>query len=134
MKSVLRLSVVTAIVGLSFGLASDADARCCFLKKLFNRGCCAPTCCEPDPCGCESTPDCGCGAPVASDCGCGGMVVEEGVVVEEGAVPTEAASPSEEMQQVPEPPAEAPEGEKGDVFEGGTEKPAEAAAEGDAAT
>lgn len=116
MKSFVRMSVVVAVVGLSFGLASDADARCCFLQKLFNRGGCCheTTCCEPDPCGCESTPDCGCGCAAApSDCGCGGTVVQEGVVVEGSAEPTEA-SPSD-MQNVPEPPpaedAPAPEGD-----------------------
>ncbi|WP_425395796.1 hypothetical protein [Aeoliella sp.] len=115
MKSVIRVSVVAAIFGMSFGMASDADARCCFLKKLFNRGCCQPSCCEP-ACGCES--DCGCGAP--ADCGCGGeVVVEEGVIIEEGSEPTEA-SPSD-LQEVPDPPATetpATENPQGDVKPG----------------
>lgn len=117
MKALIRLSVVAA-VAFAFSAGSDADARCCFLKKLFDRG--NDCCCEPDPCGCEvvsdcgcaapadcgcgAPADCGCGAPVASDCGCGSSEPMMYDTYEGGGEPTEA-SPADDMPSVPEPPA-----------------------------
>ena len=110
MKALIRLSVVAA-VAVAFSAAGEADARCCFLKKLFDRG--NHCCCEPSPCGCEvvsdcgcgAPADCGCGAPAASDCGCGesAPMTYEGSM-SPGSEPTEA-SPADDMPSVPEPPA-----------------------------
>ncbi len=110
MKSVIRLMVVAAVCSVGMVAADNADVRCCFLKKLFNRGgnCCTP--CETSYCAPE--PDCGCGAPAATDCGCGGEVVGEmsggvsgGVIIEEHVGEPTEVSPADTMPAVPEPPA-----------------------------
>jgi hypothetical protein len=116
MKSVIRLTVVAAVCSMALASADNAEARCCFLKKLFDRGgngCCSsyePACCEPARCGgCghSAATDCGCGAAV-SDCGCGTTGTTGttgGVIIEQqSAEPTEA-SPADSMPAVPEPPA-----------------------------
>jgi len=130
MKAILRVSLVAIVCGFGMSAASDADARDCFLKKIFNRGndCCSPcepVCCEPAPQPCCQAPvaDCGCGAVEASysDCGCGAVTGE--IIIEDSYQPTEAASPSDEMPEVPEPPAAE------EATEEAAEEAAEAAAE-----
>lgn len=138
MNTLLRGSLVALVCGIGMSAASDADARDCFLKKIFNRGndCCCnpcePVCCEPapQPCCCAPVSHCGCDGYATqssygySDCGCGTVTSGEVVVEDSNSnQPTEAASPSDEMPEVPEPPAAEEAGEEA------TEEAAEATTE-----